>query len=142
MLFSLSSGRILDRVYAVAALRALSENPSDERLPLLTRAEEPALKRVLADAACRFVVDILPMVTAVDLDADPMTIELDGRFDGVEAAVLGSIEELLAARTLSLAYGGSDPGASEFFARRSDAALESLKSTASGAPGRIMPCWL
>lgn len=116
--FSLSTERILSEIYALTALRHL--DPA-ERPWLLSRANEPALRRVLIGCFGDLVLGLLPLVTdtnVADVTEDSphlvMTLRLpDDAPEPMPPLIRGLAERALARMVFAFVYSDTDTAAAQ-----------------------------
>ncbi|MDE6489604.1 MAG: hypothetical protein K2L49_00420 [Muribaculaceae bacterium] len=148
---TVSVDAVIDRVYALAALRSVTEDPETRLMPLLTVAERPALVLLVNDAYAQLLLRLLPYVaesTAPSESDRPMAITLRAGLvaDGAVAiAVSRRIERILAAMTLALVFAvrsGEVSSAYDDEAMRLTDALKDLIGRGQGSVGRLTSCWI
>lgn len=140
---AISLDRVLECVYASAALGFHTASPKAERPDVLGHDQAPALKCVARRTAAEFIFSLGRGVCATNLvdepDADIITIDLAVPPTLCTDALCTLAESALAASTLAVAYSGSDARTSDTYTRFYTATLGRLKSLLldPGLPGFI-----
>ena len=129
--FNISAHAIMHEIYAVSALRSLS-NDSSPVPPILTRHNAPALLRIIKYAFAFVVMKFIAHVESCNLNdespsqsndqnlTEDMILTVDIRVcSGTTAAVAGAmrvaIEHAVSAYALHIAYIGHDDKASDHY---------------------------
>lgn len=148
---TVSVDAVIDRMYAMAALRSVTEDPGMRLMPLLTESERPALVLLVNDAYSQLLLRLLPYVAEATAPSDaerPMTLTLltalvaDG---GVAIAVSRRIEHIMAVMTLSLVMAvrsGAVSAAYDDEAMRLIDMLKTVIGSDAASVSRLTPCWL
>ena len=144
---SISIDRILESIYALAAVDTLQSPPG--RSNVVCRDDAPALRRLVRDSAAAIIFGITPPVTGSSLsdpldDGDIITVDLElpedavGRLSGTIRPLL---ESALSAQVLCILWTGTDAGLGDMYMSMVRDAVSSLKRKLSGfdRPGFIHP---
>ena len=143
--FNISAHAIMHEIYAVSALRSLS-NDSSPVPPILTRHNAPALLRLIKDAFAFVVMKFIAHVESCNLNdespsvcndqnnSEEMILTVDMRVcSGTSAAVAGAmrvaIEHAVSAYALHIAYIGHDDKASDHYLSLANENIQELKQT-------------
>ena len=143
--FNISAHAIMHEIYAVSALRSLS-NDSSPVPPILTRHNAPALLRLIKDAFAFVVMKFIAHVESCNLNdespsvcndqnnSEEMILTVDMRVcSGTSAAVAGAmrvaIEHAVSAYAMHIAYIGHDENASAHYLSIANDNIQELKQT-------------
>lgn len=148
---TVSVDAVIDRTYAMAALRSVTEDPDIRLMPLLTESERNALVLLVNDAYSQLLLRLLPYVAEATAPSDaerPMEltlltgIEADG---GVAIAVSRRIEHILAVMTLSLVLAVRSGALSSAYDDEAMQLIDTFRNVigrSTVAASRLTACWI
>lgn len=142
--FAISVNRVLEGVYAFAALDYMTEK---ERPEVLGRGQSSLLRRIIGHCMATLIAELVPVAIGSSLtdktDADIITIDFDLPDNASSwTHVRPALEAALAAEVMHVAWSGSNGKLSGVYADLATHAISGLKASlvgVKGFPGRIEP---
>ncbi len=141
---SISQESVLTRIYALSALRTIGTQETDSpSVPLLTRNESPAMKRVIKDVFVTWISGVARWVDDFNVNDDELmqvTLLLSTPDKASVTAFRHDLERLLAFRAMGIALSGDEGEEFESSARDISAGLTG--TLAGAGHGQLRPHWL
>lgn len=141
-MIALSIEKILENVYAFAALEHFSGTP--ERPEVLGREQEPALRRIIRGTASALVYRLMPHVKNFEVSVEGDNSEIIEIDFGSELFfnLRPALESALAAYVVAVAYTGINARVADTYDRISSQHIAEIfraLSSSEPLPGRITP---
>lgn len=144
--YAFSTDRILESVYAYAALDSFSGN---RRPAVLGRDQEPALRRILRGCAADLFVQLAPAVVSTSLSdddapADLIRADFDIPDTPARELVRPAVETILAAMVSAAAWCPVNSVLTDVYTRLATTGMNRLRAVlpAGGSPEAIDGSWL